>query len=301
MSEEGLEDGRRDPTLSEGPQSVDATRKRQGQELEEDASKTQDHDVDWSVGSKRERAGGKEDNVVIGEEEQQDQKGSRAHAPKASENSIVMGSSSKSGQKGTHQKRRKEDTKLGGGLQASSSSSSSSSSGYSSSSSSSSSSLFGGRATRQTEAIAVEEEEQEEEDDGEEDDPEVGLLLPILKSITATSSLAGVTSTDPQSTTRVHMLHLLDAVKAALVPRFRTDHGQGAPESTFEKGVALVSDALAAPPNIVPTTAILRLASFLDRTLGFRERHLTSQSIDVQRCVTIYGDDGDLSAIFLCL
>ena len=100
-----------------------------------------------------------------------------------------------------------------------------------------------------------------------------------LKSITATSSLAGVTFTDPLgavSSTRVHMLHLFDAVKAASVPRFRTDHGQGTPESTFEKGVALVNGAVTAPPNTIPATAALRLASFLDRTLN-------SQSKDVQK------------------
>jgi predicted nucleotidyltransferase len=72
------------------------------------------------------------------------------------------------------------------------------------------------------------------------------------------------------------MLHLFDAVKAASVPRFRTDHGQGTPESTFEKGVALVNGAVTAPPNTIPATAALRLASFLDRTLN-------SQSKDVRK------------------
>jgi len=79
------------------------------------------------------------------------------------------------------------------------------------------------------------------------------------------------------------------------------DYGQGTFASTFEKGVALVNDAAAAPPNTIPTTAALRLACFLDRTLACRERHLDSQDKDEQARVKIYGDGEDRAAIFLCL
>lgn len=197
------------------------------------------------------------------------------------------------------QKVSKSETKIGGGLRGSRSSSSAG--------------VSVGRATRQTAEVILEEEKEEEEEfeNGEEEDPEVELLLPGLKAITATSASTGNASTGPHtarqneptmSSARVHMLHLLDAVKMASVDRYRTDHEKKTNTgSTFDQGVSLLTDAITARPHTTPTTAARRLAYFVDRTLGWRERHLNSHDEDVQRRVRVYGNGEDLSAIFLRL